>query len=48
MRIADPGVHYLWGGEEQFWYYLPSFTQNFLQTEVERDGREHIGIYSAR
>lgn len=48
MRIADPGVHYLWGGEEQFWYHLPSFTQNFLQTEVERDGREHIGIYSAR
>ena len=48
IRIADPGVHYLWGGEEQFWYHLPSFTQNFLQTEVERDGREHIGIYSAR
>ena len=48
MRIADPGVHYLWNGEEQFWYHLPSFTQNFLQTEVERDGREHIGIYTAR
>ena len=48
MRMADPGVHYLWNGEEQFWYHLPSFTQNFLQTEVERDGREHIGIYTAR
>ena len=48
MRLADPGVHYLWNGEEQFWYHLPSFTQNFLQTEVERDGREHIGIYTAR
>ena len=48
MRIADPGVHYLWGGQEQFWYHLPSFTQRFLQTEVERDGREHIGIYTAR
>ncbi len=48
VQIVDPGAGVLWGGSRAFWYpSLATFTTNFLQREVERDGRQHIGIHTS-
>lgn len=48
VEFADPGVS-LWGGARStFWYpSLATFTRTYLQQEIMRDGRQHIGIYTS-
>ncbi|MDN6795006.1 MAG: C39 family peptidase [Propionibacterium sp.] len=48
VQMVDPGAGVLWGGSRAFWYpSLATFTRSFLQTEVELDGLEHIGIHTS-